>query len=92
MGNGSVDLIYLLLYAFQPKKVSIPCPTFSEYEHAARCVGSKVDFLRLSEAKDFQFQGLNSADADVLFLCNPNNPTGNLVFENETTEISPICQ
>lgn len=82
MGNGSVDLIYLLLYAFQPKKVLIPSPTFSEYERAARCLGSKINFLRLSVAKDFQFQGLNSVGTDVLFLCNPNNPTGNLIFKN----------
>jgi threonine-phosphate decarboxylase len=82
VGNGSVDLIYLLLYTFQPKKTLIPHPTFSEYERAAHCVGSKVIFLRLSETKNFQFQGLNSTDADVLFLCNPNNPTGNLIFKN----------
>lgn len=82
VGNGSVDLIYLLLHAFQPKGVLIPSPAFSEYERAARCVGSKVNFLKLSESKNFQFQGLNSLDADALFLCNPNNPTGNLVFKN----------
>jgi len=82
VGNGSTDLVYLLIYTFRPKKVYIPCPTFSEYERASRCVGAEVGFFKLREAKNFRFQGLKSTKAEVLFLCNPNNPTGNLIFED----------
>ncbi len=35
-GNGSTELIYLILRALQPKQVLIPAPTFSEYERACR--------------------------------------------------------
>ncbi len=83
VGNGSVDLLYFLIYTFKPRKVCIPFPTFSEYERAARCIEAKINFLKLQEDKDFKFQGLKSMDAEVLFLCNPNNPTGNLILEEE---------
>ncbi|OQX80633.1 MAG: threonine-phosphate decarboxylase [Candidatus Omnitrophica bacterium 4484_70.1] len=91
VGNGSIDLLYLLIYTFKPRKVCIPFPTFSEYERTARCVEAKVNFLKLEEDKGFKFQGLKSMDAEVLFLCNPNNPTGNLIFEErEFIEKLPI--
>ena len=82
VGNGSVDLLYLLIYTFKPRKVCILFPTFSEYERASRCVEAEVNFLKLQEDKGFKFQGLKSTNAEVLFLCNPNNPTGNLIFED----------
>jgi len=82
VGNGSTDLLYLLIHTYKPKKVCIPCPTFSEYERASRCMGAKVDFLKLQEDKNFKFQSLRSAKVEALFLCNPNNPTGNLIFED----------
>ena len=77
VGNGSVELIYLIMSAFTPKTALIPAPTFSEYERAARGTRSKIRFVELKEKKNFQLQKLNNT-ADIIFLCNPNNPTGNL--------------
>jgi threonine-phosphate decarboxylase len=41
-GNGSTELIYLVVRALRPASVLIPVPTFSEYERAVRCEGSGV--------------------------------------------------
>jgi threonine-phosphate decarboxylase len=91
LGNGSVELIYLIAFTFKPKTTLIPIPTFSEYERAAKSVGSKIRFLRLKEKDSFrldlvrpyQERGLGSVNkADVFFLCHPNNPTGNFILDN----------
>ena len=81
VGNGSAELIYLIMHAFRPTTTIIAVPTFSEYERAARCTGSRVSFKRLLKEKNFQLPELNSKSAEALFLCNPNNPTGNLIIE-----------
>jgi threonine-phosphate decarboxylase len=80
LGNGSAELIYLIFSCFRPKTTSIPIPTFSEYELAAKNVESKIRFLKLEEKEGFRFK--ENPSCDILFLCNPNNPTGNLLFKN----------
>ncbi len=82
VGNGSVELIYLIMASFRPKTTLIPLPTFSEYERAARSVKSQIRFLRLKKKNDFKLQDTQVDKADILFLCNPNNPTGNLILED----------
>ena len=47
VGNGAGDLIFTIVQALKPKKVAIPIPTFSEYERAARSVGSEVSYIPL---------------------------------------------
>ncbi len=47
LGNGAGELIFTLVQALKPKKVAIPIPTFSEYERAARSVGSTVQYIPL---------------------------------------------
>ena len=61
--------------------MTIPAPTFSEYEIAARNVGSSIQFLELKEEEGFRLT-LDGDESEMAFLCNPNNPTGNLLFED----------
>ena len=82
LGNGAVELIYLLCHLLQPKNVLIVAPGFSEYERAARSVGANINYAFLDAAKDFQNPMrdiiVNIKDNDILFIGNPNNPTGTL--------------
>jgi threonine-phosphate decarboxylase len=80
VGNGSIELIYLIMYAFKPKTTVVAVPTFSEYESAARCIKSKIRFIRLKEKDNYKLEDSKISKADILFLCNPNNPTGNLIL------------
>ena len=66
-GNGAADLIYRICYALRPKRALVRPPTFSEYERALLQVGCRVET-----------QGF-SPGIDLLFLCRPNNPTGELM-------------
>ncbi|MCK5708235.1 MAG: threonine-phosphate decarboxylase [Candidatus Aureabacteria bacterium] len=82
IGNGSVELIYLIMNAFKPSSTLIPVPTFSEYERAARMINSKMHFLKLREKDNFKLNIAGVKDADIYFFCNPNNPTGNIILED----------
>lgn len=81
LGNGSVDLIYLITASLRPRTALIPIPTFSEYERACRNVNSEIHFLRLKEREGFILPFPLSL-ADIIFLCRPNNPTGNFILND----------
>jgi threonine-phosphate decarboxylase len=82
-GNGSTELIYLIPRAFKPRRALILNPTFSEYEKSLLAAGCAVRSLPLHEDEQFrvspgEVSGLLDR-VDMLFLCNPNNPTGVLM-------------
>jgi threonine-phosphate decarboxylase len=91
-GNGSTELIYLIPRALKPRKVLIPCPTFSEYEKACRLNESGVMSYELREEDGFGIQTQQFIESmqgcDMAFLCNPNNPTGSLLTSKEVLEIA----
>lgn len=80
LGNGAAEIIFNLVRAVSPKKVLIPAPTFSEYEEASLSINSSIEYYYLKEEKnwniDEEILGLINEDIDIVFICNPNNPTG----------------
>lgn len=80
-GNGGADLIYRLAYALKPKRALLTAPTFGEYEEALKQTGTECRFYHMQEDLVIREDILEKMDesVDVLFLCNPNNPTGLLV-------------
>lgn len=93
-GNGSAELIYLIVRAFLPKKAIILIPTFSEYEHAVRLIGGKCLYVRpnpdLSWPVEFLLKRL--PEADMVLLCRPNSPTGYFLPEAELNRIAASCK
>ena len=81
-GNGAADLIFRLAWAVKPKKALVTAPTFAEYAAALDTVGCEVKRFTLREENDFApTDALVSAvdeSIDLVFLCQPNNPTGQL--------------
>jgi threonine-phosphate decarboxylase len=77
VGNGSNELIYAIARAFRPKRVAIAEPTYTEYLRASLSVGAEVDHW-LAEGNDFKFKPFEPGKATLVWLCNPNNPTGSL--------------
>ena len=81
-GNGAADLIYRLGWALKPRRALLPAPTFAEYAAALESVGCEVKRKNLHEADDFAVteafvQAVNQS-IDLVFLCQPNNPTGQI--------------
>ncbi|HIR97673.1 MAG TPA: threonine-phosphate decarboxylase [Candidatus Merdisoma faecalis] len=76
-GNGGADLIYRLVYALRPKKALVTAPAFAEYEEALVQTETEILFHELGENPVTEaFLERLSPDLDLIFLCNPNNPTG----------------
>jgi histidinol-phosphate aminotransferase len=102
VGNGSADIMWLLALLFmQQKRTAILLPTFGEYENIADLVDGQVIPVCLpgweSPAAGRYAPGetsveetcaaLQAARADVVFLCNPNNPTGQLFTPEEVSTL-----
>lgn len=82
VGNGAVEIIYTLCHILKPKNVLIVSPGFSEYERASRSAGANIHYAMLDEKLDFNSPMrdiiVNIKGNDLLFIGNPNNPTGTL--------------
>lgn len=80
VGNGADELIWKLMSVIKPRNILEFAPTFSEYRRCAMTLGIGVREYTLMEDKDFlPDEGLLeyiNEDIDLVFLCNPNNPTG----------------
>ena len=94
-GGGASDLIYRLVLAKAPKTALVTAPTFSEYENALRLCGCGVSRFLLREESDFAvnediLQAIDSG-LDILFLCEPNNPTGRTTSPHLLERILKRC-
>jgi len=107
-GNGSTELIYLIPRALKPGQVLMPGPTFSEYERACKLSNElRVMSYELKEENNFRIiteefisaintlsfnSQLLTPDSKLIFLCNPNNPTGALLQREEILEIADAAR
>ena len=81
-GNGAADLIFRLALAEKPRTALVTAPTFAEYATALGTVDCRVERHFLQEENDFAVTDaiLDAVHPgiDLVFLCQPNNPTGQL--------------
>lgn len=95
-GNGADDLIFRLCQCLMPKKVLLCSPTFSEYERAVHLSGGSTKYHKLSYEDTFLVSNRIlddiGSDTNIVFLCNPNNPTGLLIDFNLLLKIAEKCR
>lgn len=99
VGSGSTELIRLAAYAFfsPADKVLIIEPTFGEYEVACQIVSCRIlkqrlraeDGFRLSIEETISLAQRHSPKG--IFLCNPNNPTGQYLSRQEVERLLSTC-
>ncbi len=88
VGNGAIDCLYHVARTLKVNSVIIIEPTFSEYKRAFEIVGATVLGLRynlnISGEKNEQqlLDQLHKIKADLVIVCNPNNPTGHIYSES----------
>lgn len=89
--NGADELILLATLAFLDpgEEVIIPSPTFGQYAASTIAMGAKPVKVPLS---DFRIDvdailGQVTPKTKMVFLCNPNNPTGTIVPSKELTRL-----
>ena len=80
---GASDAFARICQALRPSRALLCAPCYSGYEQALEQVGSRVTYHDLSAHDDFAVthdlvRDLE-AGIDLLFLANPNNPTGRCV-------------
>ena len=95
-GNGSAELIRFCAWALLQKgdKVIVPAPTFGEYELACRLSGAEPLIVPAWDEQAFKrdlFGALAEEDVRMVFLCNPNNPTGKVLARETVTDIALKC-
>ena len=96
IGNGSTELIHLIARAFLTgdSAAVILSPTYGEYEMACRLAGMEPAFIKAEEGRDFRWsipgvcKQIKAIAPRVVFLCNPNNPTGVLLKNSDVKEIA----
>ena len=85
--NGATEAIYLIAQVYRESNSQIPVPTFSEYADACRLNRHKITEV-------YSESGLKPAPGSLIWLCNPNNPTGKVwdhSWLTEMIEANPAC-
>ncbi len=83
ISNGINEVIYLIASLFQGKRVGILAPTYSEYAKA-------LDAFDVNYTYFYQLEDV--VDVDCVFLCNPNNPTGNYITHKKLSDFADRMQ
>ncbi len=93
VGNGSTELIHLLARAclVGESRAAILAPTFGEYEWACHLANVRPALICAREEEGFCWQvahvcqEIRRLRPRLVFLCNPNNPTG-LYLDREAVQ------
>ena len=95
-GNGAADLFFSLVLAEKPKRAVIPVPAFSEYAHALRTVGCRIEEYVLRREEQFtlteDFLECLTPETDIVFLCSPSNPAGQVIPRELLCRIADRCE
>ena len=97
LGNGSDELIQVILMALAGEQVAVlsPTPSFVMYEVLSRACG--LSFTGVPLQRDFSLdmiamrRAIEAHQPAVIFLASPNNPTGSTFQRSEIEEIIELA-
>ena len=88
VGAGVSELIQLVALAFVKDRALMLKHTYGEYEVAAKTIGAEIKHIEMPGLRVYPEQVVEEMKPnDVVFLCNPNNPTGQYLGKNELGQI-----
>jgi len=96
VGNGSTELIHLVARVFvhRGQRPVALAPTFGEYAIATELAGGSLYPWQASAARGFRWNLKNKPDVlrrvspPLVFVCNPNNPTGVYLGKDEVRTLA----
>ncbi|MGN0343311.1 MAG: pyridoxal phosphate-dependent aminotransferase [Roseburia sp.] len=95
-GNGASELFLAAVHARKIRRAVVPVPSFYGYQHALAAVEAELVLFPLSREQDYTLtEGLCEVlteDTDILFLADPNNPTGKKIQPAVLQEILKVCR
>ena len=97
VANGSTELIHLLPRVVEGDKALVVAPAFAEYSSALERAQWQIDYFTLQGEDDFSLslsalQAKLAQGYDILFICNPGNPTGALLPKRDVEAVLEICR
>ncbi|MFB6356977.1 MAG: histidinol-phosphate transaminase [bacterium] len=86
---GSGESISLLVSQFSDSDILVTTPTFTEFEDMFKAVARVQThwFWRKEPSLEGLIESLRLKEPDVCILCNPNNPTGQLLAQDQIKKI-----
>ena len=95
-GNGASELLMAAAQGLKAKKTVIPVPSFYGYEYAAKAADSEIIYYEMKQENDFSItediDSILTEDVGLLFLANPNNPTGKLTDKEYVKALLQHCK
>lgn len=95
-GNGASELFLAIEHTICPKQIVIPVPSFYGYEQASRAGVAQIQYYQMKIEKDFVLDedilSTLTEQVDLLYLANPNNPTGQLIPLELLEQILAKCE
>ena len=90
--SGTTEWIFALPRVLEPQRVLILGPTYSDYADAAKTSKVPVFFFMAREEEDFrpplEELAQNLKEDDLVFICNPNNPTGSFISPEKISALA----
>ena len=93
-GNGADEMLYYLFVATRENSDSYILslsPSYFDYKSYSGSVGMNIKSINLDDDYSFDSQKIlelaQAENCKLIILCNPNNPTGNLLEEKKIIEI-----
>ncbi|MDO8472993.1 MAG: aminotransferase class I/II-fold pyridoxal phosphate-dependent enzyme, partial [Dehalococcoidia bacterium] len=98
-GSGATELLRLVALAFirTGDVILVPSPTYGEYEMASRIMGGRVYRMLLDDDGQYRIdvraliEVVRKQRPRVVFLCNPNNPTGWYLGRDDVEAVADAC-
>ncbi|PYG88136.1 histidinol-phosphate aminotransferase [Ruminiclostridium sufflavum DSM 19573] len=99
-GTGSDQLIQLISNVFvgTGDKVIYPVPSFGMYRDSCVIAGGVPVQYLLNPNKKFEYsketiiEGYEKEQPKIIYICNPNNPTGNIMSREDIMEVARHCR
>lgn len=95
-GNGASEIFMGIVHALRPAKTVITVPSFYGYKYATQAVESDIVYFPLKEKNEFlpdeELLEALTEDIDIVWLANPNNPTGKMVSKEYLKKLFNVCR
>ncbi|MEG0831046.1 MAG: threonine-phosphate decarboxylase CobD [Acidaminococcaceae bacterium] len=96
LDNGAAAVLFRLALALKPRRALLLAPTFADYEKALRTVDCQMSYYQLAEQRAYCVEedilAQITPEVDLLVICNPNNPTGQVTTMKLLRAILEKCQ
>ncbi len=80
--NGATEAFYLIAQCYAQKSSTIVIPTFAEYEDACNINSHEIIYI------DWKYFTKHTiVNTDLVWICNPNNPTGSVMNEADLKQL-----